>query len=381
MPTLTFDQRKEIVQKMDSYERIPNIAQEFGVSVRTIYNIRDRYERLDDFGLKNLSRAPLNHPTKISPDVRACIVREALNHPGDGPAHIVNILKSQGLTVSSSTIHRTLSEEGLGDRKVRIHHLLSMYAEGGIQALSDTQADQLRRFSPQFAAKQMLCEKEGHHYILLTHSFRPLKSEQRSLKLVIFVDLYSLWMDVIIQDQDYWSRFDKNNYGRLIKAFPGGMGLHFGDLLFWNECFHNDLHPIDRKVFLNANPTWVESLNDHFDSLYKDTRLTTHKTDSDKLLRDTFLKPFFVQLRQLANEIRRINENVSSPSTVALDFASKEIRALVNRFNNTSPDDLLMPKTPAELEAERGNNHDNSSVRVFSRLLEEMMNGIKNLRN
>ena len=381
MPTLTFDQRKEIVQKMDSYERIPNIAQEFGVSVRTIYNIRDRYERLDDFGLKNLSRAPLNRPTKISPDVRAYIVRAALNHPGDGPANISNILKSQGLTVSSSTIHRTLSEEGLGDRKVRIHHLLSMYAEGGIQALSDTQADQLRRFSPQFAAKQMLCEKEGHHYILLTHSFRPLKSEQRSLKLLIFVDLYSLWMDVIIQDQDYWSGFDKNNYGRLLKAFPGGMGLHFGDLLFWNECFHNDLHPIDRKVFLNANPTWVESLNDHFDSLYKDTRLTTHKTDSDKLLRDTFLKPFFVQLRQLANEIRRINENVSSPSTVALDFASKEIRALVNRFNNTSPDDLLMPKTPAELEAERGNNHDNGSVRVFSRLLEEMMNGIKNLRN
>lgn len=111
------DQRlRFIAAAMEESVSFTALCKSFDISRRTGYKWKRRYQESGLDGLKELSRAPLNHGRACSKEVRALIIEAKKLHPTWGPKKIAPWLKLKhsGLQVPAvSTIGKILKDLGM----------------------------------------------------------------------------------------------------------------------------------------------------------------------------------------------------------------------------------------------------------------------------
>lgn len=78
------DLREEMMKRLEAGERLIDLCQEYGISRKTGYKFKARYEKQGRMGLADLSRAPKVIPHRTTPEVVELICAERRAHPSWG---------------------------------------------------------------------------------------------------------------------------------------------------------------------------------------------------------------------------------------------------------------------------------------------------------
>jgi len=105
---LSIRQRDE-VRRLHIQQRVSvrKLAKRFGVNATTIQRWLHRDSSLD------LSTAPIDHATVVTPDYRAAIIDHRETNPSHGPITIAEHLREQFSFAHRGTVQHILKEEGL----------------------------------------------------------------------------------------------------------------------------------------------------------------------------------------------------------------------------------------------------------------------------
>ena len=115
--------REELILKVLAKENsVVELAQQYGVSRKTIYKWLSRYDSKGLSGLVDESRRPTRSPMKTSAELALEVVQLRKEHPRRGPKKLVAMMAKRhpGMTVPSVvTIARILRDAGLQQRVLR----------------------------------------------------------------------------------------------------------------------------------------------------------------------------------------------------------------------------------------------------------------------
>ena len=115
--------REELILKVLAKEdSVVELAEQYGVSRKTIYKWLSRYESKGLSGLVDESRRPKRSPMKTSAELALEIVQLRKEHPRWGPKKIVAIMarRHPGMKVPAVvTVARVLRDAGLQQRVLR----------------------------------------------------------------------------------------------------------------------------------------------------------------------------------------------------------------------------------------------------------------------
>lgn len=115
-------ERADFIKRLNSGEKMTDLCREFGISRKTGYKFKDRYQKYGFIGLADDSRAPIVVGNKTSPSVEQLIVSLRKERPTWGAAKIGEMLRRQQPNIRvpvRSTIHEILSRNGLIKSKRR----------------------------------------------------------------------------------------------------------------------------------------------------------------------------------------------------------------------------------------------------------------------
>jgi transposase InsO family protein len=110
------DERMQFVSRLVDGERMTDLCREFGISRRTGYKFKRRYEQLSVLGLLDQRRVPERIPHRTPVEVVELIVALRTQHPTWGPKKLRDVIqkKHHGVKVpASSTIGSILKRKGL----------------------------------------------------------------------------------------------------------------------------------------------------------------------------------------------------------------------------------------------------------------------------
>ena len=114
--TCRMSERLQFIARLRQGERMTDLCREFGISRKTGYKLKNRFEEFGLDALLDQSRAPRRIPHRTSEAVRELVVRARRQHPTWGPKKLKAWLQSkhEGLRLPSpSTIGQILRVEGL----------------------------------------------------------------------------------------------------------------------------------------------------------------------------------------------------------------------------------------------------------------------------
>jgi transposase InsO family protein len=109
-------ERLEFVRRLEAGERVVDLCHEFGISRKTAYKLKERYEELGARGLFDRSRAPRTIPHRTSPEVEELLAEARKAHPTWGPKKLRASLLRQSPELklpSASTVGDVLKRRGL----------------------------------------------------------------------------------------------------------------------------------------------------------------------------------------------------------------------------------------------------------------------------
>lgn len=113
---------KLIVDRLAGYS-VTELSVIYGVSRKTVYKWVERYERLGHDGLKELCRAPVNHPNRTDAEVIGRLVEAKVLHMNWGPKKLLGFLRVRHPRIkwpSVCTAEKWLRRQGfVKDRKRR----------------------------------------------------------------------------------------------------------------------------------------------------------------------------------------------------------------------------------------------------------------------
>src|SRR5215210_1791476 len=87
------DLRKEFIKRLATGERLTDLCREYGISRKTGFKFRKRFEEFGAAGLLDQSRAPKVIPHKTPREVEALILAERRRHPTWGPRKLKDSLE------------------------------------------------------------------------------------------------------------------------------------------------------------------------------------------------------------------------------------------------------------------------------------------------
>jgi transposase InsO family protein len=117
------DERMRFVIRLQDGESMASLCREFGISRKTGYKIRDRYEECGLEGLSDRARKPYRYANRLPEPVEAAIVAAKREKPHWGARKIrerlLRRLRQEIKVPACSTIHAILDRHGLVNRAKR----------------------------------------------------------------------------------------------------------------------------------------------------------------------------------------------------------------------------------------------------------------------
>lgn len=113
------DLRIEFMKRVMKGETVVELCREFGISRKTGDKFKQRFKRLGEAGLLDMSRAPKVIPHRTSPEIVKLLVDEKKRHPTWGPKKLKTQLEERLLTAlpAVSTIGDILERAGLVSKR------------------------------------------------------------------------------------------------------------------------------------------------------------------------------------------------------------------------------------------------------------------------
>lgn len=113
------DQKTEFVMKSLNCHNFGELCREYGISRKTGYKWRERFLRMGQAGLEDLSRRPRSHPGELSEETVCEIVSLKQGHPTWGPRKIRRLYerKHRNEIPSESSFKRVLERCGLTEKR------------------------------------------------------------------------------------------------------------------------------------------------------------------------------------------------------------------------------------------------------------------------
>ena len=78
-------ERLDFVRRWQNGERVVDLCREFGISRKTAYKLKARFDELGARGLFDRSRRPERSPLRTSPEIENVILAVRQKHPTWGP--------------------------------------------------------------------------------------------------------------------------------------------------------------------------------------------------------------------------------------------------------------------------------------------------------
>lgn len=109
-------ERMVFVSRLLAGERMKALCAEYGISRKTGYKFRDRFDKAGPAGLYDVSRRPTTSPSRTPPEIAQLLIEARRAHPTWGPRKLVAIVSRshRGVTLpAASTVGGILARAGL----------------------------------------------------------------------------------------------------------------------------------------------------------------------------------------------------------------------------------------------------------------------------
>ena len=122
-PIASLARQRKLMLDYAAEQGMSEAARSFGVSRFWLYELKGRYERYGEVGLRPRPAPERRDPRRVSVAVEEAIVASAITHPTHGPRRIADSLRLErfgGIRVSHGTVSNVLRRYGLGRRSMRL---------------------------------------------------------------------------------------------------------------------------------------------------------------------------------------------------------------------------------------------------------------------
>lgn len=153
-------QRLSILELAERLGNVSKACRQRGMTRTQFYEWKRRFQTHGLEGLVDLPPVHKTHPQTTPPEVVERIVALSLEHPAWGCSRLSEMLKLQGVSVSSPTVQSVLIKHEMGSRYERLLRIEEKHLERGIE-LTAEQVKMIEKANPAFAERHVESSKPG----------------------------------------------------------------------------------------------------------------------------------------------------------------------------------------------------------------------------
>ncbi len=153
-------QRLSVLQLAEALGNVSQACKQRGMTRTQFYEYKRRFQTHGLEGLKDLPPIHKSHPQTTPPEVVEKILSLSLQHPGWGCVKLSDMLKLQGINVSSPTIQNILIKNNMGTKYERLLKLEEKAAKEPIE-LTAEQIALIEKANPCFRERHIESSRPG----------------------------------------------------------------------------------------------------------------------------------------------------------------------------------------------------------------------------
>ena len=153
-------QRLSVLKLAEKLGNVSKACRQRGMARTQFYEWKRRFQPYGLEGLVDLPPVHKTHPQTTPPEVVERILFLSLQHPAWGCDRLSDLLKLEGVSVSSPTVQSILIKHQMGSRYERLLKLEEKHLQEGIE-LSAEQVKLIEKANPAFAERHVESSKPG----------------------------------------------------------------------------------------------------------------------------------------------------------------------------------------------------------------------------
>jgi transposase InsO family protein len=153
-------QRLSVLQLAEALNNVSEACRQRGMTRTQFYEYKRRFQTHGLEGLKDLPPIHKTHPHTTPKETVDKIIELSLKHPGWGCVRLSDMLKLQGISVSSPTIQNILIKHGMGTKYERLLKLEEKAAQEPIE-LTAEQIALIEKANPCFKERHIESSRPG----------------------------------------------------------------------------------------------------------------------------------------------------------------------------------------------------------------------------
>lgn len=153
-------QRLSVLQLAEALNNVSEACRQRGMTRTQFYEYKRRFQTHGLEGLKDLPPIHKTHPQTTPKETVDKIIELSLKHPGWGCVRLSDMLKLQGISVSSPTIQNILIKHGMGTKYERLLKLEEKAAQEPIE-LTAEQIALIEKANPCFKERHIESSRPG----------------------------------------------------------------------------------------------------------------------------------------------------------------------------------------------------------------------------
>jgi len=153
-------QRLSVLQLAEALGNVSEACRQRGMTRTQFYEYKRRFQTHGLEGLKDLPPIHKTHPQTTPPEIVDKILELSFKHPGWGCVKLSDMLKLQGINVSSPTIQNILIKHGMGTKYERLLKLEEKAANEPIE-LTAEQIALIEKANPCFRERHIESSRPG----------------------------------------------------------------------------------------------------------------------------------------------------------------------------------------------------------------------------
>jgi transposase InsO family protein len=181
-------QRLSVLELAEALGNVSEACRQRGMTRTQFYEYKKRFQERGMEGLKDLPPIHKSHPQTTPLEVQEQVIALSLKHPKWGCVKLSDLLRLQGVSVSSPTVQNILIKNGLGLKYERMLEVERRHLEEGLE-LSDEQLQALEKNNPCFRERHVESSRPGELLSADTYSVGVIKGVGR-IYLHAVVDTY-----------------------------------------------------------------------------------------------------------------------------------------------------------------------------------------------